>query len=81
MGAFLPHFLLLLNKIRSNLLIFEGFGVGGGEMHIFRAFSASHSFCIKLTDWHGADLLCNLDKNGLEHRGNTKAIDRDTAEL
>ena len=26
-----------------------------------RAFSATHSFSIKLTDWHGADLLCNLD--------------------
>ena len=63
MGPFLPHFLLILSKFRRNLLIFEGFGVGGEKCTVStRTFSATHSFSIKLTDWHGAALLFNLDK-------------------
>ena len=51
MGAFLPHFLLLLNKIRSNLLIFEGFGVGGGEMHNFHTRFFSNTFLQHQINW------------------------------
>ena len=36
-----------------------GWGVGGREKCVVsaRTFTATHSFSIKLTDWHGADLL------------------------
>ncbi len=54
---------LVLHPCRRNLPIFKRLGLGWGKCIVsVRTLSATHSFSIKLTDWHGVDLLCNLDK-------------------
>ena len=64
------HFVSLCQQINLYLKGWKrgGWGGEGGERERGECilseltFSTTHSFSIKLTGWHGAALLCNLDK-------------------